>query len=231
MRADIDEIEIKDPPLEELTGRGNCLRKSCGTCSGLILTLLIGSFLALYFTAPPQGKTIKKIPTEYQTVPLYDTENLETITLTEARERSKRIEQVVFVPKLILSPFLIQADQHHWILHHVRPEAAAAIEAKQNFWDKLMVLLREPVSEQRDLLQLEWRDLNADPAYVAEYYTKSLERAGFSLGKTVTSPETRQFTFTKPGLDGVVYIANEKETPATDRVTVEITRAITPTTR
>lgn len=91
MRADIDEVEIKDPPLEELTGRGNCLRKSCGTCSGLILTLLIGSFLTLYFTAPPQGKVLKAIPVEYSSVPLYDAANLETVTLTEARERSKRV--------------------------------------------------------------------------------------------------------------------------------------------
>ena len=231
MRADIDEVEIKDPPLEELTGRGGCLRKSCGTCSGLILTLLIGSFLTLYFTAPPQGKTLKQIPTEYATVPFYDQENVEMITLTEAHERSKRVEQVVFIPKLILSPLLIQADQHHWVLRHIRPAVAEAIEAKQTFWDKLMVLLREPVSEQRDLLQLEWLNLNADPGFIAEFYTKSLERAGFAISKPVTSPETRQFTFTKPGIDGVVVIANDASTPATDRVTLEITRATTSTIR
>lgn len=231
MRADIDEVEIKDPPLEELTGRGNCLRKSCGTCSGLILTLLVGSFLTLYFTAPPQGKVLKAVPAEYAGVPLYDAANLETITLTEARERSKRVEQIVFVPKLILSPLLIQADRSHWVLRHIRPEAADAIEAKSSFWDKLMVLLREPVSEQRDLLALEWHNLDADPAYINEFYAKSLERAGFALGKPVVSPDSRQFTFAKPGLDGVVHIENDTATPATDQVIVEITRTTTSTTR
>lgn len=231
MRADIDEIEIKDPPLEELTGRGGCLRKSCGTCSGLILTLLIGSFLTLYFTAPPQGKSLKQVPVEYKDVPLYDTENLETVTLTEARERGKRVEQIAFIPKLILSPLLIEADRQHWVLRHIRPEAATAIEQKKSFWDKLMVLLREPVSEQRDLLNLEWHNLSADPGFIAEFYTKALERGGYTLGKMVTSPETRQFTFAKPGLDGVVIIANDPATPATDHVTIEITRATTTTTR
>lgn len=231
MRADIDEVEIKDPPLEELTGRGNCLRKSCGTCSGLILTLLVGSFLTLYFTAPPQGKSLKAVPTEYAGIPLYDAANLETITLTEARERSKRVEQIVFIPKLVLSPLLIQADRNHWILRQIRPETAETIEAKQGFWDKLMVLLREPVSEQRDLLSLEWHNLDADPAYINEFYAKSLERAGFSLGKSVISPDSRQFTFAKPGFDGVVHVKNDTTTPATDQVTVEITRATTSTIR
>lgn len=227
MRADIDEVEIKDPPLEELTGRGNCLRKSCGTCSGLLLTLLIGSFLTLYFTAPPQGKTLKQIPPEYQEIPLYDTENLETITFTEARERHKRVEQIAFIPKLILSPLLIQADKHHWILRQIRPAAAEAIESKQTFWDKLMIVLREPVSEPRDLLNLEWLNLNADPAFIAEFYSKALVRSGFAVSKSTVGPETHQFTFTKPGLDGVVHIANQPDTPATDRVTIEITRVTT----
>lgn len=231
MRADIDEVEIKDPPLEELTGRGNCLRKSCGTCSGLILTLLMGSFLTLYFTAPPQGKVLKAVPADYAGVPLYDAANIETVTLTEARERSKRVEQVVFIPKLVLSPLLIQADRNHWVLRQIRPEVAEAIEVKQSFWDKLMVLLREPVSEQRDLLDLEWHNLDADPAYITEFYAKSLERAGFVLSKPVTSPESRQFTFAKPGLDGVVHIENDPNTPTTDHVTVEITRTTTSTNR
>lgn len=231
MRATIDEVEIKDPPLEELTGRGNCLRKSCGTCSGLFLTLLIGSFLTLYFTAPPQGKVLKAIPAEYTSVPLYDAENIETITLTAARERAQRVEQIAFVPKLILSPILIQADRNHWILHQIRPQAAEAIEGKDSFWDKLMVLLREPVSEQRDLLTLVWHNLDADPAYISEYYSKSLERAGFRLGLPVTSPGSRQFTFTKPNLDGVVYVVNDPQTPATDQITLEITRISTSTTR
>ena len=92
-----------------------------------------------------------------------------------------------------------------------------------------MVLLREPVSEQRDLLNLQWHNLDADPAFINEFYATSLGRAGFALSKPVVGPETRQFTFTKPNLDGVVYISNDSATPATDHVTIEITRVATST--
>ena len=227
MNSEFDGVEIKDPPLEEFTSRGSCVKKSCGTCSGLILTVLIGSFLVLKFTAPPKSREIKKLPEPYVAViPIYDEDNLGTIKLTAGNERSRGLEIIAFLPKIILSPLLLSLDRQQVFLKAFRPDLIEAVKKQTTYWDKLKIMLKEPVSDQRDLIIVSWENLNADASFIEEYYIKALDKTGFKIENTSNSPTVRQFTFTKDKVDGALFIKGNTSTTQTDNVTLTVTMEI-----
>ena len=62
MRKNIDNIEIKEPPIRELKKNRSCLKRSCTTGCLLLLILLIGFWVFVRFAATPRERELKDIP-------------------------------------------------------------------------------------------------------------------------------------------------------------------------
>ena len=60
MRRKIDDIEIKEPPLEELSKKHSCFKRTCVSCCSFFIVIIIGSLIVLKFTVGPKTKDLKQ---------------------------------------------------------------------------------------------------------------------------------------------------------------------------
>lgn len=224
MRKVIDKIEIKQPPVEELAKRHSCLRRSCATSCGCVVFIVIISLLILKFTVGPQVKEVKDLPPAFaETVPLYDSETIEKIEITEGSERNKAAEYAAFFPKLFISPVVVALDKGSAFIPSYDPLEYENKKTLTRLFDKFVAFMKTPVADHRDEYYIEWRGLEADRTFIEEFYRTKLKRNGFELGATSKHPSKRQFSFTKSNIDGILYIHDQPETEETDLVSLRVT--------
>ncbi|HAT03841.1 MAG TPA: hypothetical protein DCS29_03670 [Candidatus Magasanikbacteria bacterium] len=219
MRQEIDKIEIKEPPLEELNKKRSCLKRTCITGCGCFFILFVISLLLLRFAIGPRTKEVKDLPTTFTNiVPVYDVDNIEKITHTSGKERSKQVELAAYLPKLILSPFVIHFDKDFKYIPRT------ITEREMTKWEKFIAFMTDPITDQRDVFQIEWLDLPASQKFVLEYYDTELRKKGFIIGMQSINKHIIQFTFKKEDgdIDGVFYTMDDPETPKTDYVSFTI---------
>ena len=134
------------------------------------------------------------MPDQVETaVPLYDSDSLERITLTPGKERGKAI----------VSPLRV-------------------IRERRFQWSELKQLINEPSAEQRDLVQMDWRDLPAAAAFIASYYSTELKKYSFAVTSTAENKKNHQLSFVKDEIDGMVDIRGGPEDEGTESVRVTI---------
>lgn len=227
MRRPIDNIEIKDPPLEELTRKHSCLKRTCLTCLTFLLTLIGGSFLILKFTLGEPTTKLKTLPREFTlAIPIYDADNIEQINFTSGDERSRGVEAVAFVPKLIVAPILLTFDKKNRFVRRYQPELATELNKKHTRGERFWLFMRQPIGDHRDLIKIDWLELTADRSYIVEYYMSELKKKNFLVAERSASTEITQFTFAKDNIDGVLYIKDTPEKRTTDVVTLTVTMDI-----
>ncbi|KKW41372.1 MAG: hypothetical protein UY92_C0021G0006 [Candidatus Magasanikbacteria bacterium GW2011_GWA2_56_11] len=224
MRQGTDNIEIKDPPLEELTKKHSCLKRTCVSCCSFLVVLVLISFVILKLTLGPETRTVKTLPREFmRAVPLYDPENIETIKLTAGSGRSRGVETAAFVPKLVVAPLLLIFDRDNTFIRKYRPELSAALDEGRTDWEKFSLFLEEPVGDHRDIVHIDWHGLTADRTFIAEYYETELKKKNFQIANRTETNTVSQFTFNNDSIDGVVYIEDQRSTEPTDFVSLTIT--------
>lgn len=224
MRKTIDHIEIKEPPIEELGKKHSCIRKTCATSCGCLVLLIIASIIILKITLGPKTRELKDLPPTFaQQIPLYDVEGIEKIEITEGQDRNKGAEYIAFVPKLFVSPVILLLDRGNEFVQSHDYIPMTAQEKTQDVWERFKAFMKTPVADHRDIYKVEWLMLEADANFIEEYYRNGLERAGFGIGVTSKTQTIRQFIFTKPGIDGVLYIRDEATTPRTDIIQLNVT--------
>ncbi|PLX28768.1 hypothetical protein C0581_01005 [Candidatus Parcubacteria bacterium] len=217
MRQEIDKIVIKEPPIEELNKKRSCAKRTCVTGCGCFAILFIISLLLLRFAIGPRTKEIKDMPQEFTSViPVYDDSNVERITQTSGKERSKRVELAAYLPKLILSPFVVYFDKDFKYI----PQTTA--DKDMTNWEKFIAFMTNPITDQRDVFEIEWLDLSADQDFVLEYYETELEKNNFEISVYSKNKNVIQFTFTKEDIDGVLYTMDDPSTPKNDYVSLKI---------
>ncbi|MBI2436626.1 MAG: hypothetical protein HYV41_02720 [Candidatus Magasanikbacteria bacterium] len=219
MRQEIDKIEIKEPPIEELNKKRSCIKRTCITGCGCFVIIFIISLLLLRFAIGPRTKEVRDLPQYFtETIPIYDAENIERITYTSGKEKGKYAEVAAYVPKLVLSPIIIHFDTKY------RYIPRTITEREMTKWEKFIAFMGEPLTDSRDIYKIEWIELSADKNFITEYYQKELERSGFELGVLSTTREITQFTFSNEtqDIDGLVYITDNKETQFTDYISLTV---------
>ena len=216
MRQEIDKIEIKDPPLEELNKKRSCLKRTCITgCSCFVIMFLV-SLVLLRFTMGPRAKELKDLPQSFiKNIPIYDIEGIEKITYTSGKERGRIVEFTAYIPKLVLSPFVVYFDKEYKYI----PIYDSANRDVSN-WEKFIAFLSKPIADHRDILKIEWVKLNAKQSFVVEYYQTELKKQNFEIGLKSKNDNVIQFTFTKDNIDGVVYTMDEGDTEGVDYVSL-----------
>lgn len=219
MRQEIDKIEIKEPPIEELNKKRSCIKRTCITGCGCFVIIFIISLLLLRFAIGPRTKEVRDLPQDFtELIPIYDKENIERITYTSGKEKGKYAEFAAYVPKLVLSPLVIHFDSKY------RYIPRTITDREMTTWDKFFAFMGEPLSDDRDVYKIEWIGLSADKKFIAEYYQKELEKKGFDLGVESSSKEITQFVFSKKekNIDGLVYIRDDTETRMTDYISLTV---------
>lgn len=218
MRVDIEKIEIKEPPIEELSKKRSCLFRVVATSCGCFMLAFLVSLLILRFSLGPQTKELKDIPAEFKNkVTIYDFDGVEKITYTPGKERGRIIEGASYIPKLIIAPFIISFDKEYKYIPLPENKRTNA-----SFWDKFFVFIQEPITDHRDVYILEWNALSADKTFIEEYYHKGLEKLNFTISKESKDETISQFFFSKENMEGTVRITDKNRENGTDSVILTV---------
>jgi len=215
MRQEIDKIEIQEPPIEKLAKKRSCFRRTCTVGCGFIVLIFALSLIFLKFTLGPKSKQLRDLPEEFtQEIPIYDTENIETITFTAGKERGKNAEIIAYIPKIIISPIALWMDKNE------------TAKNDQNTLGKLREFIEKPITDKRDIIKIEWSLLPADRKFLIEHYRNELEKKSFNITLESKNQETEQFTFQKDEIDGVVFIHDDPKTTETDFMSLTVNMII-----
>lgn len=170
MPREVDNIEIQGPPIDEIQKRSSCLKRSCGSLLIIVLIILGLAIFFIRFVVTPHAKKLVHVPdTIPQDIPLYDEDNLDAVLYTSGDERRQAIEFLGFVPKPILSPIIVAIEN---------TDIATGTE-RETLWESFIRILGTPIGDHRDVVQIEWSDLQAKPSFLHAYYATSLEAVGY----------------------------------------------------
>ncbi len=219
MRRNIDKIEIQEPPMQEFKKQRSCLKRACFTSCGCFVFFLIGALLILKFTAGPRVKELKSTPLNFPTeIIIYDKDNISKITMISGEDRSKALETIAYVPKLALSPIFLVLEKKF----PAREENAEGRIEEKNTLENFMALMKEPVADHRDKVQVEWTELPAEPRFVYNYYKDELLKARFAINEAANKDNIRQFAFSLNNTEGVLYITDDAQKEGTDFVSLTV---------
>lgn len=216
-----DDIIIQEPPLEEFGKKHSCIKRTCLSGCGCLFLFLFGSIFLIHYATREHEREIKRIPPLVErNVPLYDTQNLSKIKIINGEERQKGFELAALIPKLFISPLIIE-----WPEKFV--ENPQKTGGNQAHIANIKKFLKKPLSESKDVVTVEWKNLSAEPKFVEEYYKDELTKRDFKIENTARTTSTSQLLFEKPGISGAVYIQDfSARKEGTDFVSVKVTMKV-----
>lgn len=210
----IDNVEIVEPPIGELTKQRSGFKRACFTGCGCVVLLIILAIIGIRLFMGPGPQTVKNVPGNFPAdIPVYDKDNIDSITVISGKYKNRGIEIAAFFPKVILSPLLISLNKDN---NDSASTTAFAREAGtlKNLWK----VITAPVGDNRDTVQIEWKSLNAEPGFVISYYKKELTKNGFQIDVESSGRGTKQFSFSRAdGINGSLLAEGDAEKrPGTD---------------
>lgn len=225
MRRKIEPIEIKEPPIQELKKkRKSCTKRTCATGCGCIVFLIFASLLLLKFIAGPRVKELKELPPNFPPdINLYDKDEIKTITYISGKQKSRGVEMAAFIPKIILSPIILIFDDELKKDEVINQNGEISLK-KRTSWKDFVDIMKEPITDQRDKVQIEWNYLTAEPVYIYKYFKDNFEQIGYEVKVTTNNQTKKQFSFInqEKNIEGVLYIADEPTDKGTDYLSITI---------
>jgi len=213
MRINREPIIIQEPAIGELGKRKSCSKRACASGCGCFALFLIASVLILKFTSEPRPKEIKAVPSNFpQSIPVYDRDSIEQITETKGSEKGRAMEIIAIGPKIVLSPILLFIDKR--VSHETN--------SSSTYWNRLVALVKEPVADHRDTIEIIWTEMPAEPNFVAEYYEKELNKKDYTWKKISETTSTRQYSFNRGRVDGILFIDDKNRAKGTDLATLRV---------
>ncbi|KKQ40276.1 MAG: hypothetical protein US58_C0022G0025 [Candidatus Magasanikbacteria bacterium GW2011_GWA2_37_8] len=205
MRRNIDNIEIVEPPLEELT-RKHSYKRTCFTGCGCIVFFIIAGIVALRFYVGPGPTTLKTIPSQFPAdIIVYDPDNIQSITFISGKYKNRGIEIAALFPKIILSPLLLTMNKD------TGETANSTINKESSLVKNLWKVISAPVGDHRDTIQIEWQNIDAEPSFVVGYYKKELAKKNFTIDVESEGQAVRQFSFSRvDGISGSFYAEGDE---------------------
>lgn len=188
----LDNVEIVEPPLEELTRKGSFFKQTCLTGCGCIVVLVIACVVGIRIFLGSGPKTHKTIPMEFPTnIPLYDKDAIETITVIPGKYEKRSIELALFFPKIILSPLSSNTSTTR---HSLSDRFETYFDALQHLWQEGSI----PPDAYGTTITIEWHSLEAAPEFIAAYYTNELKKRNFTIIPKTEDKNNLSFSFTGP---------------------------------
>ncbi len=224
MRRNLEPIEIQDPPIQELGKKSSCLKRTCFTGCGCIIIFILAALLALKLISGPRTKELNQLPADFPAgIPIYDKDSINKITYISGKQKSRGLEIAAYAPKLVLSPIILLLNKNSAETSQTAGQGRISI-AKESSWKEFVKLMQEPVADHRNLLQIEWLELGAEPNFIQDYFSTELQHNDFSLGKSSQINKTRQFSFSQEekNIEGALYIEDDSAKKGTDYVSLTV---------
>lgn len=201
MRRDIDSVEIVEPPIGELTKKYSAfsaIKRACLTGCGCLVFLIIGIIIFLRIALGNGPEILTSVPANFPSnIPVYDPDSIEQITFVSGKYKNRGVEIAAFFPKLILSPLLMKSDNKT-----ADKSEEGAFSSVSNLWKTITT----PISDHRDTVQIEWRDLTAGLSFINSYYRTELQKQGYTIDVQSTGDDVQQFSFSQNLITGSLYI-------------------------
>lgn len=196
MRRNLDNIEIVEPPIEELTKKRSW-KGACFTSCALLLLLIVAVAVGIKFYVGPGPQTLKVVPANFPTdIPVYDKDNIEIITYISARYKERGLGIATLLPKLVLAPVFYNSQNN---------DGGSTLK---NIWSAVST----QNSDHKDSVQIEWKNVDADPDFIISYYKKELRKKNFKIEVQSQGENVQQFSFVhENGVSGSVYASNSDD--------------------
>lgn len=211
-RNPIESVEIVEPPIGELTRTRSSFKRTCFTGCLFIVLFVISLVVGARLLIGAGPETVKSVPENFpQAIPVYDKDAIEAITFISGKYKYRSTEIAAFFPKVILSPLLVR-------IHDSEFSTGTSTSRAKLSLDSVWQIVRTPVSELKDTVQIEWRDINAEPSFVYSYYKKELTKNGYKIEDEVRERARQHFLFNhKTGVTGFLVVEGDEEAkPGTD---------------
>ncbi|MFH1292246.1 MAG: hypothetical protein ABIH87_03540 [bacterium] len=212
MRRDIiKDVEIKEPPLEEITRKYTAfsvIKRSCVGGCGCFIIFIVIIVLLLKYALGVGPQQVSAIPSDFPAeIPIYDKEHIETITYVSGEYKNRVIEVSAIFPKLILTPLIsvLEKDQM------VEP-GKDKLSIYKNMWN----IVNSPVSDKRNIIKVEWKNLNADLKFLYSYYQSMLLRYDYVITPESDTDTQKGFSFKKQSIAGSFYTQTDQNNSGTN---------------
>jgi len=198
---ELKDVEIVEPPIEELTKKNRWVGKACLSGCGFLLLFIIASVVSVKLFIGPGPKEAKNLPNNFpRDIPIYDEYNVEKITVISARYKSRSVEFAALFPKVILSPLIMSLGGNS------NPEMSTATE-ETSMAKEIWRIITQPITDMTDTVEVEWSNIQSEPKSMMSYYTTKLADANFNLDTESEGTGFQQLTFSRSdGFSGSVYI-------------------------
>lgn len=209
-----DTVEIVEPPIEELTKRPSVWKRACALGCGGVLIVLIAFFVIVKLAIGPGPSTLRTVPDNFPaSIPLYDKDNIDLITFIPGRYKSRAFEIAAIFPKIILAPLFLSLQSNG-----SNSVSTAANSDGRSVLNRFWQVITTPVSDAHDTVQIEWRNIDADPQFVYNYYRNELKKKNYNIDSETIENHFRQFTFSNDsGVIGSLMVNDNTEIkPGTD---------------
>lgn len=216
-------IEIQEPTIQTLGKNTSCAKRSCfGGCGCLFIVCIIFLIL-LRILAIPNFKELKTLPESFPSdlIPMYDKENIETITYLSAQEKGHTLERLAYIPKMIIGPLYLLTETYLPTNYQILANTKHLPHS-----ERLKSIMNQPIFIQDDTFTIRWTDLTARPSFITEYYTNELSKKGFTV---TTTPSNLQYSYeltfkhTTEPIDGTLRIVDPSPTDrGTDEIILEL---------
>lgn len=217
MRRSIEDIEIKEPPIEDITKKHSCAKRGCSSSCGCLFFILLGMLILLKFVANPSLKSISKIPESVpQNIPIYDKDNIASVSFVSGQTQGRSVAIVSHVPSAILSPIFSLLG-----IHLPPPDQAALSEKKITSLNTIKQLIHN--TNHTDIVSISWTNLDAEPDFIFAYYKTKLRKNGYRIFQSSDTENQKNFSFSGQNhIDGQLLINDDWSVPGTDHMTLII---------
>lgn len=211
----IKDVKIIEPPIRELTKKKFNFITACLSGCGCLFLIIIGASIGLKIYIGQGPQILKTLPNNFpDDISIYDQYNIDRITFISGKYKSRSIGTASLLPKIILSPLfnsLMDGDINRDSAENLATTSKKALV--YNFWR----LITTPVSDNRDTIQIEWRDIQVEPIFMISFYKNKLKEKKFKINTESESAIFKQFTFSrKDGFSGTVYVQYPEGAPKID---------------
>jgi hypothetical protein len=197
------EVEIKEPPIQELNKKRSCLKRSCATGCGCIVIFFLAALGLIWFATHPPASSAKKVPSNFPvSIPIYDPDAITSIKIISGAEHNRWIAWAGYLPKFVVTPILFGLDRVSGNVSAVGRTILAV--------------------DRRDSIRIEWEHLSAQPKFIDNYYQSVLKKAGYLMSAGTEINANRRFEFSTGTIDGVLIIRDNPEREGTDSVVMTV---------
>jgi hypothetical protein len=181
-----DDIEIVDPPLQELSKKPSFFKSSCLGGCGCLVVVILGLVIGWKILLGHGPVTSSSVPKNFpDSIPLYDQNAIERVTIVTGKYQYRRRELSTILPQLIMGS--------------TTTSTSSTTDLVSRLWNDFTNPISIP-----DEITVEWSSPAVDPSFLNSYYKKELVQNGYNVTHEQEDHGTRQFSFSKSDIYGTL---------------------------